>query len=82
MNFFGLFVLGCVDQLVAYAIPREVLEPVLPKLNTTQRDGGKTYWHIKLAEDSQGKRSLLIPNEPHNLPLGDYELQLTHKDAG
>jgi hypothetical protein len=46
----GYFLLVCMDKQLAYAIPYDVVAANLQHANTTTRDDGQTYWHIKLAE--------------------------------
>lgn len=66
----GYFVLGCMDLERAFAIPRDVIRSVLPKLHRSVRDTGE-YWHIHLVEKS-GAIEILIPNQPGGLPLEQY----------
>lgn len=66
------FVLGCMDLNRAFAIPRDALLPILPKLHTTQREQG-TYWHIHLTEDATGL-SILIPGQASGFSLEPFAL--------
>ncbi|HMB90868.1 MAG TPA: hypothetical protein VKP65_08475 [Rhodothermales bacterium] len=70
------FVLGCVDLDIAFAIPQEVLKPILADLNTTEREDGKRYWHIKVVEEKSGEYALWIPKQAGNLSLQDYIVQV------
>jgi len=70
----SFFVLGCIDRDQAFAIPRQALVPILPKLNQTVRDTG-AYWHIHLAEGPKGL-SIVVPNYPDAFPLADFALTL------
>ena len=42
----GYFTLGCVNNENTYAIPLNILEAILPKLNMTEKENNKSYWHI------------------------------------
>jgi hypothetical protein len=65
----SFFVLGCMDLDQAFAIPRTVLQPILPKLHQTIRDTG-AYWHIHLTQ-SPGGLAIVVPGgEP--LQLAEY----------
>jgi hypothetical protein len=63
------FVLGCMDLDRAFAIPRETLQPILPKLNQTIRDTS-AYWHIHLAETPDGIAIVVPGGRP--LPLEKF----------
>lgn len=47
----GFLILGCADSNVAYALPLRFLEENLDNLNKTEKEGGKSYWHIALVSD-------------------------------
>ncbi len=72
----SFFVLGCVDLNIAFAIPQKVLQPLLPNLNTTEKDDGTMKWHIKIVEEPSGDFFLWIPKQPDNLSLNGYIVQL------
>jgi hypothetical protein len=40
------------DRDDAFAIPAEILRPLLADLNTTANEDGTYYWHIHLTEKS------------------------------
>lgn len=50
----GYLVLGCMDRHEGYAIPVEVIRSKLDKLNRTEKDEGRYYWHIALLVDETG----------------------------
>jgi len=62
----NFFVLGCMDLEIAFAIPREELQPILPKLNQTRREAGY-YWHIHLTEMGDGLGIVIPGEEPFSL---------------
>jgi hypothetical protein len=64
------------DRNHAFAIPVEVLHPLLKDLNTTQNEDGSNYWHIQLTEAPSGDVSLLVPKRKANFRLADYILKL------
>jgi hypothetical protein len=76
----GYFVLGCMDKKEAYAIPRDVLLPILPFLNTTTPKTGDTYWHIHLT-DRSGTTEILLPKKGSNLSLAPYAIDLDSSRA-
>jgi len=50
----GLFVLGCMDRDDAFAIPQSIFAQLLPKLNQTIREDGKSYWHVVITTLDDG----------------------------
>ena len=73
----GYLLLGCMDRDAAYAIPREVLLPLLEALNTTTRaDSGKSHWHIHLVERNEGL-ALLLPKTETVLNVEPYRVEFT-----
>lgn len=66
----AFFVLGCMDKDQGFAIPAQVIRPILPSLHRTVRDGG-AYWHIHLGEQD-GKLTLIIPGSLEGLPLDPF----------
>jgi hypothetical protein len=71
----SFFVLGCMDLSIAFAVPHQVLQDVLPNLNTTQTDRGK-YWHIHIVQEEDGSYALLVPKASDNLKISQYEIGL------
>lgn len=67
--------LGCMDLAVAFAVPWEILHPVLDGLNTTQKEDS-IYWHINLIEPERGELSMLLPKRNTALRLKEYVLPL------
>jgi len=59
----GYFVLGCMDLDRVFAIPIDEFAGYLPKLNTTARKDGVSYWHVKIDLDAGGHAYLNIPKE-------------------
>lgn len=70
------FVLGCMDLALAFAVPWEILHPILDGLNTTQKEDS-FYWHIHLTEPEPGMLAILIPKRNALLRLNEYALPLT-----
>ena len=70
----GLFVLGCMDESFAFCIPWNILNPLLPYLNTTKTERG-TYWHIHVGEDKGGEYYLVVPKKEEDLPLTNFILK-------
>lgn len=71
----SFFVLGCMDLDYALAIPREVLAPLVPQLNKTERDGS-AYSHIHLVQES-GELSLVLGGGAGLIQLGEFKLPLS-----
>lgn len=70
----GFLLLGCLEREVAFAIPQDVLRPLLDSLNVTVRpDTGKSHWHIHLAERN-GSLELLLPKTETTLNLDPYRI--------
>jgi hypothetical protein len=78
----AFFVLGCMDLEVAFAVPWNILHPVLEGLGTTQKDD-YFYWHINLTEPETGKLALIIPKHDYCLvPWGIYSSSNNLKQNG
>ena len=71
----GLFVLGCMDQSFAFCIPWNILNPLLPYLNTTTTERG-TYWHIHIGEDKGSGYYFVVPKQEKDLPLNNFVLNI------
>jgi hypothetical protein len=72
----GFFVLGCMDQPFAYAIPWATINSLLPGLNTTTTERG-SYWHVHLAEGASGHFAILVPKEDRSLDLQSFQVALS-----
>lgn len=71
----GYLLLGCMDRGTSYAIPRDILFPLLDSLNTTTRaDTGKSHWHIHLVERNDGL-ALLLPKTETVLSVEPYRVE-------
>lgn len=68
--------LGCVDRKIAFLLPLEKVKEVLPKLNTTVKEDGSVYWHLKITEPQPGSYHLQIPSGDQDLPLSEYVLSV------
>ena len=71
-------VLGCMDLAEAFAIPRNVLQEILPYLNTTEMESGKVYWHIHITRNAAGKYEIIVPKRDENLLISSYAVDLKH----
>jgi hypothetical protein len=73
----GLFVLGCVDKHVAYALPRTLMQQVLDKLYITQVKGTtKMYWHIHLEEGPGEEMYFVIGKAGQKVSISKYAFML------
>lgn len=70
----AFFVPGCMDLDEAFAVPRDAILSILPKLHQTVRDAG-AYWHLHLTE-SKDDLGILIPNSPNPFSLKPFSLRL------
>ncbi len=70
----GYFLLGCMERDFGFAIPREVLQPLLGEMNITTRPDGKFHWHIHLAERN-GDLEMLLPMSRSTLNLAPYRIE-------
>jgi hypothetical protein len=64
------------DRDDAFAIPAEILRPLLADLNTTANEDGTYYWHIHLTETPTGEIALMLPKRRTNLSLSRYTFRL------
>jgi|ETNmetMinimDraft_25_1059894.scaffolds.fasta_scaffold03759_2 hypothetical protein len=75
--------LGCVDLDEAFLIPNQMLKENLRFMNrTVKKDGSRSYWHIKISENQEGKHFLYLPSNTSetgyfNFPLEDYKISLS-----
>lgn len=69
----SLFVLGCMDLDIAFAIPRAELISKLEALNTTTKDDGTHYWHIHIVEREAGHYALALPKLGDVMPLDPFK---------
>ena len=72
----SLFILGCMDLDVAFAIPRSEILLRLDDLNTTKREDGAHYWHIHIVEREAGRFALALPKRGDVLPLDTFKLPI------
>ena len=73
----GKFVLGCMDLNIAFALPVLVIQKHLDEFNTTNKDEGNMYWHIKVFEPQPGFYTLQLPKSGSQLPLNDFVVPLS-----
>lgn len=71
----AFFVLGCMDRDEAYGIPRTEMDALLPFLHTTTTKEGSTYWHIHVAERSDGLE-MLVSKRGQTLQLAPFALRV------
>lgn len=70
------FVLGMMDRAEAYAVPLEVLLPLLASLNTTVRAASdKLHWHVHVVEEPTGV-ALLLPRSDSTLSIEEFSIAL------
>ena len=72
----GFFILGCMDLSIAFAIPVDVIRQHLDELNTTTKEDGNSYWHIKILEPQSKAYTLQMPKSGNHLSLSQYAFDL------
>jgi hypothetical protein len=77
----GLYVLGCVDRVEAYAIPYEWMHARLESLNFTERDAVK-YWHILVDPTDDDRQFVLRLKNGKHESLARFKLVLTEQRIG
>jgi hypothetical protein len=70
----GYYVLGCMDLLIAFAIPRSKMQEILPHLSTTVAER-ETYWHVNIVQEGE-KFALVLPKVSKTMSLMEYRVQL------
>ncbi len=74
------FALGCMELDRAFAIPYETLHSQLESLNTTTRDNGQMYWHIKIIEREPSHYTLQLPAIGSQMALDEYAVELPNQN--
>ena len=74
------FVLGCMDQNEAYAIPYTVVQATLEKLNTSEKKNGTHYWHIALTEE-RGVLKWNLTKVGEKIDLSPYRFRVNSGSA-
>ncbi|MEQ1576939.1 MAG: hypothetical protein ABL894_04735, partial [Hyphomicrobium sp.] len=72
----SFFVLGCMDLKEAFAIPLSAFSEFLPKLNQTNRDDGKSYWHVVITTLEGSQLALYSSRTGDTIPLSPYSVSL------
>lgn len=70
----GVYLLGCTDLQIAFAVPSAVMKARISELNTSTRPNGTQYWHVKIIEPSFGKFAMQMPKTGDHLDLMPYVL--------
>ncbi len=70
----GYFILGCADSNIAYVLPRKFMEDNLENLNMTEKEGGRSYWHIALNSD-EGVIKLNLSKIGRKVDLAPYRFE-------
>jgi hypothetical protein len=68
----SFLVLGCMDKDCAYAIPSDVMEPLVRELYLTE----DRHWHVMMEENEIGQMELTVP-EKLALQVDKYEIKLS-----
>lgn len=72
----SFFILGCMDLNIAFAIPVDIIRQHLGELNTTTKEDGNSYWHIKILEPQAKVYTLQMPKSGNHLSLLQYVFDL------
>lgn len=70
----GHLILGGMDLNIAFALPLAVIRAHLNEFNTTVKDDGNSYWHLKIFEPNPGKYVLQLPKASQFFPLEEFLL--------
>jgi hypothetical protein len=70
----AFFVLGCMDLDVAFAIPHNVMKPLLPLFHTTSTKPGGTYWHVHIVQQPGGFAMSVPKGQPLALQPFQFEV--------
>lgn len=70
----GYFILGCMDNRMAYVLPSSFIGSHLDNLNKTEKPDGKSYWHIALNSDN-GVIKLNLSRIGTKVDLTPYEMK-------
>ena len=62
---------------MAFAIPAKLMLDRAKELNTTTKDDGSVYWHVKINESSTGEYYLQMPKSGNHLALKPYAFQIS-----
>jgi hypothetical protein len=73
----GYYILGCTDQKIAFAIPAKLMLDRAKELNTTSKDDGSVYWHVKINESSEGEYYLQMPKSGKHVALKSYAFKIS-----
>jgi len=69
--------LGCVNLSGAFLLPVNLIRPVLPFLNVTEKKDGNRYWHLKIAEPKRGEFCLLVPSPGKDVSISEYLVSIS-----
>ena len=72
----GFYVLGAMDNEVAFAIPYKVMLARKGELSTSTRPNGQKYFHIKIIETSGGEYFLQMPKSGSHMPLSEFSFKV------
>ena len=64
------------DLKEAFAIPLSAFSEFLPKLNQTNRDDGKSYWHVVITTLEGSQLALYSSRTGDTIPLSPYSVSL------
>ena len=68
----GFLILGGMGLNSYFAIPREEIVKILPYLSITNKEYGKSSWHLVIAEPEEGSYELVLPKKNENLELRPF----------
>jgi hypothetical protein len=71
----GFYVLGCVDQNLAYAVPHKWIHEHLNELHVS-KGKDKPYWHVVPVRDIDNSWALRGYRSSSNFPLSDFTVEI------
>ena len=73
----GFVVFSGMDLGVAFAIPAEIFRTHLHELNTTTKEDGGVYWHVKIIEPQPHTYALQMPKTGKHLSLSPFAVPVS-----
>lgn len=74
----SFLLLACMDREDAFAIPYQQLVGMLPKMNQTKKDDGKSYWHIAVTTTETGL-AVNLSKVKEVVELSPYRFRFGHQ---
>lgn len=70
----GSLLLACMDLNIAFSLSIGELRQYLSKLNTTVKQNGDSYWHLKIVAGKDGAYFLQLPKGKRDVKLSSFDV--------